>query len=67
MTARVIDGKAAAAALRGRVGAEVAKFRAATGRAPGLAVVLVGEDPASAVYVRSNADFLEKPYVPRVA
>ena len=54
MTARVIDGKAAAAALRGRVGGEVAKFRAATGRAPGLAVVLVGEDPASAVYVRSK-------------
>ena len=54
MTARVIDGKAAAAALRGRVGAEVAKFRAATSRAPGLAVVLVGEDPASAIYVRSK-------------
>ena len=54
MTARIIDGKAAAAALRGQVGAEVAKFHAATGRAPGLAVVLVGEDPASAVYVRSK-------------
>ena len=54
MTARIIDGKAAAAALRAKVGAEVVKFRAATGRAPGLAVVLVGEDPASAVYVRSK-------------
>ena len=54
MTARVIDGKAAAAALRARVAAEVAKFRVATGRAPGLAVVLVGEDPASAVYVRNK-------------
>ncbi len=54
MTARIIDGKAAAAALRAKVGAEVAKFRAVTGRAPGLAVVLVGEDPASAVYVRSK-------------
>ena len=54
MTARIIDGKAAAAELRARVGVEVAKFRAATGRAPGLAVVLVGEDPASAVYVRSK-------------
>ena len=54
MTARIIDGKAAAAALRARVGDEVTKFRAATGRAPGLAVVLVGEDPASAVYVRSK-------------
>jgi methylenetetrahydrofolate dehydrogenase (NADP+)/methenyltetrahydrofolate cyclohydrolase len=54
MTARIIDGKAAAAELRGRVAAEVTKFRAATGRGPGLAVVLVGEDPASAVYVRAK-------------
>jgi len=54
VTARIIDGKAAAAALRARVAAEVAKFRVATGRAPGLAVVLVGEDPASAVYVRNK-------------
>ena len=54
MTARVIDGKAAAATLRAGVGAEVERFRAATGRAPGLAVVMVGEDPASAVYVRSK-------------
>src|SRR5512134_2601867 len=54
MTARRIDGRAAAAALRARVAVEVAKFRVAAGRAPGLAVVLVGEDPASAVYVRSK-------------
>ena len=54
MTARIIDGKAAAAALRARAAAEVTKFRAVTGRSPGLAVVLVGEDPASAVYVRSK-------------
>ena len=54
MTAKRIDGKAAAAELRARIGGEVTKFRAATGRAPGLAVVLVGEDPASAVYVRSK-------------
>ena len=54
MTARVIDGKAAAAELRAAVGGEVARFTAATGRAPGLAVVLVGEDPASAVYVRAK-------------
>jgi methylenetetrahydrofolate dehydrogenase (NADP+)/methenyltetrahydrofolate cyclohydrolase len=54
MAARLIDGKAAAADLRARVAGEVAKFRVATGRAPGLAVVLVGEDPASAVYVRSK-------------
>jgi methylenetetrahydrofolate dehydrogenase (NADP+) / methenyltetrahydrofolate cyclohydrolase len=54
VSARIIDGKAAAAALRANVAAQVAKFRVATGRAPGLAVVLVGEDPASAVYVRNK-------------
>ena len=54
MSATIIDGKAAAAALRADVGGEVAAFRAATGRAPGLAVVLIGEDPASAVYVRAK-------------
>ncbi len=54
MAARIIDGKAAAAALRAEVASEVLRFTAATGRAPGLAVVLVGEDPASAVYVRNK-------------
>ena len=54
MSARIIDGKAAAAALREEVAKEVARFRVATGRVPGLATVLVGEDPASAVYVRSK-------------
>lgn len=54
MTARIIDGKAAAANLRAKVAAEVTRFRAAAGRVPGLAVVLVGDDPASAVYVRSK-------------
>ncbi|MFA5969955.1 MAG: bifunctional methylenetetrahydrofolate dehydrogenase/methenyltetrahydrofolate cyclohydrolase FolD [Sphingomonas sp.] len=54
MSAQIIDGKAFAAALRGRVAAEVARFQQSCGRAPGLAVVLVGEDPASAVYVRSK-------------
>jgi len=54
MSAKRIDGKAAALALRQAVAAEVVRFREATGRAPGLAVVLVGEDPASAVYVRSK-------------
>src|SRR3990170_479349 len=54
MTARLIDGRAAAAALRQRVATQVAAFRAVTGRATGLATVLVGEDPASAVYVRSK-------------
>ncbi|CAN5433380.1 bifunctional methylenetetrahydrofolate dehydrogenase/methenyltetrahydrofolate cyclohydrolase FolD [soil metagenome] len=54
MSAEIIDGKAFAANLRARIGEQVALFRAAAGRAPGLAVVLVGEDPASAVYVRSK-------------
>jgi len=54
MTATIIDGKAYALALRTRVAAQVATFRDATRRAPGLAVVLVGEDPASAVYVRNK-------------
>jgi methylenetetrahydrofolate dehydrogenase (NADP+)/methenyltetrahydrofolate cyclohydrolase len=54
VTARIIDGKAAAATLRAAVGSEVERFRAAIGRVPGLAVVLVGENPASAVYVRSK-------------
>lgn len=52
--ADIIDGKAFAARLRGEVAEGVAAFRARSGRAPGLAVVLVGEDPASAVYVRSK-------------
>ena len=54
MTARIIDGKAYAAALRARVATGVAAFQEQTGRAPGLAVVLVGADPASDVYVRSK-------------
>jgi len=54
MTARRIDGKAAAQAIRDRVAGEVAKFQSRTDRAPALATVLVGEDPASAVYVRSK-------------
>ena len=55
MTAALIDGKAFAAGLRAKVGEGVAAFRAETGATPGLAVVLVGEDPASAVYVRNKA------------
>lgn len=54
MSAEVIDGKAFAADLRARVAAAVPAFEAATGRAPGLAVVLVGDDPASHVYVRNK-------------
>jgi methylenetetrahydrofolate dehydrogenase (NADP+)/methenyltetrahydrofolate cyclohydrolase len=54
MTAKLIDGKAAALALRERIAGEVSRFRDAAGRAPGLAVVLVGEHPPSAAYVRSK-------------
>jgi len=54
MTARRIDGKAAAAAVREKVAGAAAAFRQKTGRAPGLATVLVGEDAASAAYVRSK-------------
>ncbi len=54
MTATLIDGKAFAARLRERVGAAAAGFGQKVGRKPGLAVVLVGEDAASQVYVRSK-------------
>jgi methylenetetrahydrofolate dehydrogenase (NADP+)/methenyltetrahydrofolate cyclohydrolase len=54
MTATLIDGKAFAARVRARVADEVAALKAAHGIAPGLAVVLVGEDPASQVYVRNK-------------
>ncbi len=54
MSATIIDGKAFAAKVRGRVADEVAKLKQAHGITPGLAVVLVGEDPASQVYVRSK-------------
>jgi methylenetetrahydrofolate dehydrogenase (NADP+)/methenyltetrahydrofolate cyclohydrolase len=54
MTAKRINGKAAAQAIRQRVAELVPDFARHAGRAPGLATVLVGEDPASAVYVRSK-------------
>ncbi len=54
MTARIIDGKVIAAELRTRVTEEVARVRREHGITPGLAVVLVGSDPASQVYVRSK-------------
>lgn len=54
MTARLIDGKVASEAVRASVAAEVARLSAAHGLVPGLAVVLVGDDPASAAYVRSK-------------
>ncbi|MBS1843795.1 MAG: bifunctional methylenetetrahydrofolate dehydrogenase/methenyltetrahydrofolate cyclohydrolase FolD [Actinobacteria bacterium] len=51
MAARVIDGKAVAGAVKERVKVDLAAFEEEFGRAPGLATVLVGEDPASEVYV----------------
>lgn len=54
MTATIIDGKAFAAKVRAQVAQHVARLKADHGVTPGLAVVLVGEDPASQVYVRSK-------------
>jgi methylenetetrahydrofolate dehydrogenase (NADP+)/methenyltetrahydrofolate cyclohydrolase len=54
MTARILDGKALAETVRAEVRAGVEAFRSKHGRAPGLDVVLVGEDPASAVYTRNK-------------
>jgi len=54
MTAMLIDGKAAAAALRTKIAAEVRRLAAAHGLSPGLAVVLVGHNPASEAYVASK-------------
>lgn len=53
-TAALIDGKAFAAGLRDRIGTAIADLKAKHGTVPGLAVVLVGEDPASQVYVRNK-------------
>ena len=52
--AAIIDGKAFAANLRARIGREVEALKSSSGIVPGLAVVLVGEDPASRVYVRNK-------------
>ncbi len=56
MSAVIIDGKAEAERLRGQVAAAVAELKAKHGLTPGLAVVLVGEDPASAIYVRNKGE-----------
>ncbi|HEY1286463.1 MAG TPA: tetrahydrofolate dehydrogenase/cyclohydrolase catalytic domain-containing protein, partial [Solirubrobacterales bacterium] len=52
--AKIIDGKAVAAEVRERVGAQAAEFTSATGHTPGLATVLVGDDPASQIYVANK-------------
>ena len=56
MSAEIIDGKAQAERLRGEIAVAVAELKAKHGLTPGLAVVLVGEDPASALYVRNKGE-----------
>lgn len=59
MTATIIDGKASAARLREKIAAETARLASAHGLQPGLATVLVGNDPASEVYVRNKGKTAE--------
>ena len=59
MSAQIIDGKAVAAKLRERVVAEAAQMKAAHGLVPGIATVLVGNDPASEIYVRNKGKLAE--------
>jgi methylenetetrahydrofolate dehydrogenase (NADP+)/methenyltetrahydrofolate cyclohydrolase len=59
MTATVIDGKASAARLKERIAAEAARLKSAHGLVPGLATVLVGNDPASEVYVKNKGKTAE--------
>ena len=59
MSAKIIDGKAAAAKLRERVMAETTRLKAAHAIVPGLATVLVGNDPASEIYVRNKGKVAE--------
>jgi methylenetetrahydrofolate dehydrogenase (NADP+)/methenyltetrahydrofolate cyclohydrolase len=54
LAARILDGKALAEKIKNQVAADVASLRTRTGRVPGLTVVLVGENPASQVYVRNK-------------
>jgi methylenetetrahydrofolate dehydrogenase (NADP+) / methenyltetrahydrofolate cyclohydrolase len=60
MSARIIDGKAIAADLRARVAAETRRLTQARGLVPGLAVILVGQNPASEVYVRNKSRATEE-------
>jgi methylenetetrahydrofolate dehydrogenase (NADP+)/methenyltetrahydrofolate cyclohydrolase len=60
MSATVIDGKAVAQTVRERVAAEISELAQQLGRPPGLATVLVGDDPASAIYVRRKREACEE-------
>ena len=60
MTAQIIDGKAIAKSVREEVATGVGELREKTGKVPGLAVVLVGEDPASQTYVRNKGRAADK-------
>jgi methylenetetrahydrofolate dehydrogenase (NADP+)/methenyltetrahydrofolate cyclohydrolase len=60
MSAKIIDGKAIAEKLRQQIAVDVAAFRERTGIVPHLVAVLVGDDPASAVYVRNKHSACEK-------
>ena len=57
---KVIDGKAIAAAIRGKLKEQIAYFSMTVGRKPKLAVIMVGEDPASAIYVRNKIQACEE-------
>ncbi|MEJ2440360.1 MAG: bifunctional methylenetetrahydrofolate dehydrogenase/methenyltetrahydrofolate cyclohydrolase FolD [Gammaproteobacteria bacterium] len=67
MSAQIIDGKAIAAAIRGEIKAEIDRRREANQALPGLAVVMVGEDPASAVYVRNKRKACEEVGIASIA
>jgi methylenetetrahydrofolate dehydrogenase (NADP+)/methenyltetrahydrofolate cyclohydrolase len=60
VTAKLLDGKSLARTIQDEIAAEVASFRAAGGARPCLATVLVGEDPASEVYVRNKRQACER-------
>ncbi len=60
MTAKILDGKALSTRLRESIAGEVAELAHKHGRAPGLAVILIGHDPASQVYVRNKKTACEK-------
>lgn len=67
MTATILDGKALAARMREQLQTEIRELANKHGRSPGLAVILVGEDPASTVYVRNKESACEKTGVHSIA